>query len=506
MTENVTGAENAAVGATARTATLDASATAGSQPTWISVEHPPRKKHLGLWFGIPGGFVAAAAVAASLLLIAPGVTVAGASVGLTTPGGARQAIEDRLADLTIHIGDATLTAAQLGATVDAKSLAADAHSEHPLWNVTAWNPQPSAGKVTIDPAVALPALRQAAPQLFSDATDAGVVFDTKSGKFTATAAEPGRGVDVAALATSLTDALGSPTGTALGLGAAPATASSVTLHPKQTEVDAAATTAKAQAFADKLNAQADSAGFYLQGTRAAAVSLATVASWMEIKADPTTGEFSVTPKQAAINAAVADLPAKVNKSAQNATVVTNSAGKTLRVVQQGHDGFGISSTDGVAAQIATDLTNSNLKFSLQGEVQKYTTTTVFRRLEVDKSAGMTYLYEGPKAGQEKLIATYPIAIGKPGHDTRDGHYTVYTQLPTQDMGNCDGKHPQFDYCTKNVPWISYFDGDQGFHGTYWHNNFGPGARMSHGCVNMRIADALTVYKFAQVGTEVWVHE
>jgi lipoprotein-anchoring transpeptidase ErfK/SrfK len=30
--------------------------------------------------------------------------------------------------------------------------------------------------------------------------------------------------------------------------------------------------------------------------------------------------------------------------------------------------------------------------------------------------------------------------------------------------------------------------------------------MSHGCVNMRIPDALALYKFAQVGTEVWVHD
>lgn len=465
-----------------------------AQPTWLTPETPRRKKHFGLWFGIPGGLVVVAAVAASLVLIAPDVSVAGEPVGLKTQGAAQQAISSRLANAKIHIGDATLTGAELGASVDAQALARQTIGSHPLWNVTAWNPAPITGAVTIDPAVALPALRAAAPQLFSNATNAKVAFDAKSGKFAVTDARPGQGVDVKALAASLSEALTS--------GQDP-----VTVSTKQTQVDAAATTQKAKAFAAGLNQQASKAGFYLQDQLVKTLPLATVASWLTIKSDPTTGDFSVTPDQTAIQNAVAALPAQVNQKPQDATVVTNSAGKQLRVIQQGHDGFGITDTTGVAAKIAASLSKDQFTFTLQGEVQKFQTVSVFRRIEVDKSAGAVYLYQGPKSGQEKLVASYPIAIGTGGvHETRDGHYTVYTQLPTQDMGNCDGKHPQFDYCTKHVPWISYFDGDQGFHGTYWHNNFGPGARMSHGCVNMRIPDAKVLYQFAQVGTEVWVHD
>jgi vancomycin resistance protein YoaR len=496
MTNDTTRAENAAEGGTAPTAVLDPGPGAVAQPKWLREEPPARKKHLGLWLGagIPGVLVIAAAVVAALALIAPGVSVAGASVGLLTRDAAQHSISSRLAHAQIRLGDATLTGAQLGASVDAQALAAKAKGDHPLWNVTAWNPKPIAGAVTIDPEVALPALRTAAPQLFTNATDAQVVFDDKAGKFTAVAAKPGKGVDVKALAASLSEVLTGSEGP-------------VTVTPQQTTVDAAATTAKAQAFADKLNQQADTAGFYLQDQKAEALPLATVASWLSVKADSTTGNFTITPNQAAIDAAVAGLPAQVNQQPKNASVVINSSGKTLKTLQAGHDGYGITSTDGVAAQLASSVSTGDFTFALQGQVEKYTTTTVFRRIEVDKSAGTTTLFEGPKPGQEKATATYPIAIGTGGaHETRDGHYTIYTQLPMQNMGNCDGKHPQFDYCTKNVPWISYFDGDQGFHGTYWHNNFGPGARMSHGCVNMRIPDALALYKFAQVGTEVWVHD
>ena len=34
----------------------------------------------------------------------------------------------------------------------------------------------------------------------------------------------------------------------------------------------------------------------------------------------------------------------------------------------------------------------------------------------------------------------------------------------------------------------------GIHGAYWHNNFGH--PMSHGCINMSIPDAQTVYYWA----------
>lgn len=508
MTDEVTRVDSAVAGNTAATAVVDPQA-AGTQPSWIESEPEPRKKHLGLWLGIPGAIVVAAAVVASVVLIAPGVTVAGAPVGFTTSGLAQQAITDRLDHAQIHVGNATLTAAQLGAKVDAKALATTAFDDHPLWKVTGWNPKPTVGAVTIDPEVALPALRHAAPELFTNATQAGVVFDKASGKFTATPSKPGSGVDLDALAASLSKALasGQSAATAAGPGALLSSGVSLTVQPKVTAVDAAATTAKAQAFADKLNQQVSTAGFYLQDQLAEAVPLATVASWFTITGDAITGDFTVTPNQSAIASVVAGLPDKVNQKAVNETDIVNSTGKVLKVEQKGQNGYGITSTDGLASQIGDSLKSGDLKFTLQGQVVKYTTTTSFRRIEVDKSAGETYLYEGPKPGQEKLVDTFPIAIGTGGvHETRDGHYTIYAQLPIQDMGDCDGHNYGFGYCTPNVPWVSYFDGDQGFHGTYWHNDFGPGARKSHGCVNMRIPDAKVLYQFAQVGTEVWVHD
>lgn len=500
--EDVNDGSGAGDSATAATTVL-APGTETSDVQWAQVD-PPKKRHLGAWlgFGIPTALLVIAAIVASLVLIGPGVKAAGAPVGLMTPGMAAETVSNHLAATEFEIGGATLTGEQLGLSIDAGAVADQAHETYPAWNLGGWGTGEVSGPVTIDAEKATEALRAAVPDLYSDSVNAQVAFDDESRRYTTTEAQPGQGVDVQALATSITEAL----------AGGPAEGEPVAIEPAQTQVEAAATTEEAEAFAARLNEQADTAGFYLQDERAHGVPLAQIHTWMDITADPESGDFVVTPDMGAIEEAIKDLPAQVNQDVVHEEVVTNSAGEHLHVVQAGQDGFGITSTDGVAESIAESLQNGDVQFELQGEVVKFETVTLFRRVEVDKSAGMTYMYEGPEAGQEKLIASYPIALGKGGeYETQTGHFTVYGQLTIQNMGSCtpDGKLKPggaYDYCTANVPWVTYYNGDQGFHGTYWHNNFGAGNRVSHGCVNMTIAAAEHMYRFAQVGTEVWVHD
>jgi hypothetical protein len=52
----------------------------------------------------------------------------------------------------------------------------------------------------------------------------------------------------------------------------------------------------------------------------------------------------------------------------------------------------------------------------------------------------------------------------------------------------------FAYELPGVPWTMLFHKDgYALHGAYWHNNFG--TRMSHGCVNMRYADAQWLFRW-----------
>ncbi|SEB41778.1 Putative peptidoglycan binding domain-containing protein [Paramicrobacterium humi] len=446
---------------------------------------PGRGRRLGLWFGIPGGLIVAGAAACSVLLIAPGVSAAGADLSWHTSSSAADAIANKLASTEITIsgysGDFTLTGAELGVAIDESATADAVHSEHALWNVTGWNNGPSPVTVTIDADRALASLRSLDSTVFTTPVNADVAYDEKAGKFTVVDAFVGTGLDFSAIAASLSEDLS-------------AGESTISVPARFNDVEPPITTEKATAEAAMLNTLITDARFAVNDDTAVALDPKLVASWLTV--DATEDDFTVTADEDAIAAFVKTLPEKVDRKVVDEKIVTNSKGDHLRTVQEGEDGWTLASTDGIASAFAEQLAAGNGVYQLTVDVVPAQTKELYRHIEVDKSAGKTILYENGK-----VVATYAVAIGKPSTPTDIGHFTVYGQLTKQDMGCVPG----FDYCTKNVPWVTYFNGDQGFHGTYWHHNFGAGAMMSHGCVNMTIAAAKDVYYFAQTGTEVWVH-
>jgi lipoprotein-anchoring transpeptidase ErfK/SrfK len=60
------------------------------------------------------------------------------------------------------------------------------------------------------------------------------------------------------------------------------------------------------------------------------------------------------------------------------------------------------------------------------------------------------------------------------------------------------------YSVPDVPHAMYINGDIAIHGTYWHNMFGTGVRMSHGCINLPLDSASWLYGWAPAGTPVLV--
>jgi lipoprotein-anchoring transpeptidase ErfK/SrfK len=78
-----------------------------------------------------------------------------------------------------------------------------------------------------------------------------------------------------------------------------------------------------------------------------------------------------------------------------------------------------------------------------------------------------------------------------------GRYTIQRKYEKQRMTGVD-------YDLPNVPWVMYFYSGYAIHGAYWHNKFG--TPTSHGCVNMRIDEAEMIYHWADIGTEVYVHD
>jgi len=453
---------------------------------WAPAEPAPKKNRSALWIGIPAGATVVALVAASLVLIAPGVSVAGVNVGGLTPGAAGDAIDARLASTAVVIdgpeGTAELTGADLGATVDGAAIAEAAFAENPMWNPSSWFPASVDATISLDDAAATEALRSVAPDYFVDPVDAAVSFDAVSASYVVTEAVPGTGIDVDTVRAALQSAFDA---------GQPSTAVAADIVP----VEALATTDAATAAATQLNGMLDAAGFYIGDERTVPVDRAVAASWLSVTPDGE-GGYAIAADQNAIQAVVDTLPAAVNREPVNATVITDTSGNALSDITTGVVGRALDSTDGLAAQAASSLADGNAVIPLTVTETPFATTALERRIEVNLSTQRTILYEN-----DQVVQSWAISSGKDGA-TNAGNFRIGWKTSMQNMGNRDTtKFPY--YFTPDVPWVSYFDGDIAFHGTYWHNNFG--TPMSHGCINMPVAAAKFVYDWAPKGVEVNVH-
>jgi lipoprotein-anchoring transpeptidase ErfK/SrfK len=93
-----------------------------------------------------------------------------------------------------------------------------------------------------------------------------------------------------------------------------------------------------------------------------------------------------------------------------------------------------------------------------------------------------------------------VSTGTWAYPTVEGTYEIYVKYEHADMTG--GSGADF-YDLADVPYVMYFHGSYGLHGTYWHNNFG--VPMSHGCVNLRTPDAQWLFLWAPLGTKVVSH-
>ena len=114
-----------------------------------------------------------------------------------------------------------------------------------------------------------------------------------------------------------------------------------------------------------------------------------------------------------------------------------------------------------------------------------------RWIDVDLTKQRVYAYKG-----KNLLNAFVTSTGTWQHPTVTGQFKIYVKYRYADMAGPG-------YYLPSVPFVMYFYKGYGVHGTYWHNNFG--TPMSHGCVNLRTADAGWVYNWASIGTVVNIH-
>lgn len=114
-----------------------------------------------------------------------------------------------------------------------------------------------------------------------------------------------------------------------------------------------------------------------------------------------------------------------------------------------------------------------------------------RWIDVDLTHQLLSAYE-----DQKLVRITSISTGLPNTPTPAGQFHVWIKLRADTMSG-PGYH------LPNVPYVMYFHGGYGIHGTYWHANFGQ--PMSHGCVNLPTEEAEWLYNWAEVGDLVNIH-
>ncbi len=151
-----------------------------------------------------------------------------------------------------------------------------------------------------------------------------------------------------------------------------------------------------------------------------------------------------------------------------------------------------SSDSGVYAQIVADTPTPEY-VEAEPTVAPYMPVTGSGEhwIDVDLSQQRVYAYEG-----DAIVNSFIVSTGTWQTPTVTGEYKVWVKLKSAAMSGPG-------YYLPNVPYVMYFFGSYGLHGTYWHNNFG--TPMSHGCVNLSIPDAEWLYNFSSVGTVVNVH-
>lgn len=109
---------------------------------------------------------------------------------------------------------------------------------------------------------------------------------------------------------------------------------------------------------------------------------------------------------------------------------------------------------------------------------------------VDTSIQLVTAFEG-----EKMVLSQRCSSGAKGTRTPLGGFSTYHKGPSIHMTN-EGDAEANIYDLPGVPWVSFFTGiGNGFHGTYWHNDYG--RPRSHGCVNLPMDAAKFIYRWTK---------
>lgn len=227
-----------------------------------------------------------------------------------------------------------------------------------------------------------------------------------------------------------------------------------------------------------------------------------IADWAVLTPDLGNGQFKIDFDKTKIQDFIEKtVSPQIARGVVNKKVLVDDNDNVLQILQHGQRGLGAVNPGDIATKIyGAVVASRNLDLELDVREIDFAEERIPMRglkwIEVNLSRQTTTLFSG-----EQALQTFVISSGVHPWPTPTGTYKVWFKNPIQRM--VGGSREAGDYYNlPNVRWNTYFNRDIGFHTAYWHNNFG--YPMSHGCINMREADAKVLFDFAPIGTMVVV--
>lgn len=425
----------------------------------------------------------------------PNVSVGNMAVGNADAAAITRVVQQQ-ANMRITLTDANqkqtvASIKDLGVSIDVNATVKQALQARRQTNVAAdlqlWQTQHVPLVFRTDPGIAKAYIQQHFPSLFIDAKDAQVAYNTTTKHFDIVPGTDGRGFDTKSFEAALPDIAANPRNVTWALTTAPV---KPILQPSGLEA--------AQKDANQRLALAYT--FTLNGQTIYQASPDDIASWISFMPDAVKGTAHVQVDSSKIQQLITD---KISPSVASAPidrkVVVDQQSGSQSVISPGKTGSQIQDADVLAGKIVDAVAAGKpLDQTVTVATAPFKTITMAgygKWIEVDITKETATMYVGNTPVQSFLISS-----GKSHTPTEIGEFHIYAKVTSQTMtGTIAGDY----FYLPNVKWVSYFDGDEAFHGTYWHHNFGH--PMSHGCINMTEADAKILYDFAPIGTKVIVH-
>ncbi|MDR0416972.1 MAG: L,D-transpeptidase, partial [Propionibacteriaceae bacterium] len=246
------------------------------------------------------------------------------------------------------------------------------------------------------------------------------------------------------------------------------------------------------------------------GGRTYQLPRAAIAAWTTVKPQSVDGQVELGVDQAQL---AADLPGLLTEALtvptqDERTLVYPGTDRLITTLQWGIDGTRVVDPGPALAEVAAALTEGrDADITAPVEVVPYQELTEeppqnygdpdgAKWIDVNKTTYTVTLYEGTTP-----VNSFYVSIGRGGrYETSDGTFYIYLRFDYQKM-----RGPPEDPYVTDTNWVSYFNSDIAFHSAPWNEPNGWGKRLSHGCVNMKTADAKTLFDWAPLGTKVEVH-